>query len=238
MEGNSVVSEGLPFIYEDNHVLVVNKPAGLLSQGDLSGDLDVLTFAKEIIKKRDKKPGNVFLGLVHRLDRPVGGVMVLAKTSKCASRLSKQFRERTTQKIYYAIVEGIPKTPEAELCHFLKKNTATRITQITGESEGKEARLYYRTVNTYNNRSLLEIRLITGLSHQIRAQLSASGCPIVGDMKYGSLTKFGFGEIALFAKSVSFIHPTTNKNVLIEADLPQTKHWELYSKIFSTRKNL
>ncbi len=210
----------LPFLFEDNHVLAVNKPAGLLSQGDLTGDLDVLTVAKQIIKDRDKKPGNVYLGLVHRLDRPVGGVMLLAKTSKCAARLSEQLRERTCQKIYFAAVEGVPKHREGELCHRLEKDSATRITKVVQAPRGKEARLKYRVLASGANRSLLEVLLITGLAHQIRAQLSAEGHPIIGDRKYGSKTPFLPGKVALFAKSVRFEHPTQKNPIFVEADLP------------------
>jgi 23S rRNA pseudouridine1911/1915/1917 synthase len=219
------VALNLPFLFEDNHVLVVNKPAGLLSQADLTGDLDVLTIAKQIIKQRDNKPGNVFLGLVHRLDRPVGGVMVLAKTSKCAARLSSQFRERTCEKIYLAMVEGAPKQAEAELCHRLEKDHATRITRAVREPRGREARLRYRVLRLDSERALLEVTLITGLSHQIRAQLAAEDCPIVGDRKYGSKIALGPGNIALFAKSILFQHPTKKNTIFVEADLPDALHF-------------
>lgn len=210
----------LPFLYEDNHVLVVHKPAGMLSQGDLSGDLDVLTAAKQILKDRDNKPGNVFLGLVHRLDRPVGGVMVTAKTSKGAARLSLQFRERSTTKIYWAVVQGAPIRPEAELCHRLEKDAATRITKVVTGNRGKEARLRYRVLQSVKDRSLLEVQLITGLSHQIRAQLSAEGHPIAGDKKYGASLPYAPGVIALHAKSICFMHPVTKESVTVEAALP------------------
>lgn len=210
----------LPFLYEDNHVLVVHKPAGMLSQGDLSGDLDVLTAAKQIIKERDQKPGNVFLGLVHRLDRPVGGVMVTAKTSKGAARLSAQFRERSTTKIYWAVVQGRPELPEAELCHRLEKDSSTRITKVVDGTRGKEARLRYRVLQSEPDRSLLEVQLITGLAHQIRAQLSAAGHPIAGDRKYGATLPYASGIIALYAKSICFSHPVTKEPVTVEAPLP------------------
>ncbi len=188
MESDKVVSStALPILYEDNHILAVAKPAGLLSQGDLSGDLDVLTVVKQMIKTRDQKPGNVYLGLVHRLDRPVGGVMVLAKTSKAAGRLSSQFRERTTQKIYHAVVEGRMSTPQAELTHRLAKDRKSRVTKVVPPHlDGKIAKLSYEVVDADNGLSLLSVRLITGLSHQIRVQLSAIGHPIVGDRKYGA----------------------------------------------------
>lgn len=221
MESPSLVSFNLPFLYEDNHVLVVNKPSGMLSQADLTGDLDVLTAAKQIIKQRDNKPGNVFLGLVHRLDRPVSGVMVIAKTSKGASRLSLQFRERTTVKNYWARVEGIPKPTKSELRHRLEKNPATRVTRAVSGTRGKEARLRYRVLNVDEDTALLEVTLITGLSHQIRAQLSAVGHPIVGDKKYGARRPFCPGAIALMSKSITFSHPTQKELLTISADLPE-----------------
>ncbi len=210
----------LRILFEDNHVLVVEKPAGMLSQGDLTGDLDVLTLAREIIKTRDRKPGNVFLGLVHRLDRPVGGVMVVAKTSKAAGRLSGQFRERRTRKIYRTVVSGCPTPAEAPLRHRLKKDRAARITRVVGEGEGKPAELRYRVLETRDDRSLLEVELITGLSHQIRAQLSAIGHPIVGDRKYGSRIPYVPGRIALYAQSITFDHPVRREPVTVTADPP------------------
>jgi 23S rRNA pseudouridine1911/1915/1917 synthase len=213
----------LPFLYEDNHVLVVDKPAGLLSQADLTGDLDVLSAAKQAIKRRDRKPGNVFLGLVHRLDRPVSGVMVLAKTSKAASRLSAQLRERSTTKTYLAVVAGRPEQPSGELCHHLLKDRAQRITLVVGAQEGKRAVLRYRSLDTREKRSLLEIDLITGLPHQIRAQLAAVGHPVVGDRKYGSASRLLRGKIALHARSISFAHPVRGEPVVITAEPPS--HW-------------
>jgi 23S rRNA pseudouridine1911/1915/1917 synthase len=214
------VSSLLPFLFEDNHFLIVNKPFGMLSQSDLTGDLDVLTVAKQIIKQRDNKPGNVFIGLVHRLDRPVGGVMVLAKTSKCAARLSEQFRERSLKKIYWAKVEGVPSRAEAELCHRLLKDPKSRVTKAVEAPRGKEARLFYRVLSAKDGFSLLEVTLITGLSHQIRAQLSLEGHPVVGDRKYGSSSPCAPGVVALFSKSVSFVHPTNKTAIFQEADPP------------------
>jgi 23S rRNA pseudouridine1911/1915/1917 synthase len=211
----------LGILFEDNHVLVVDKPPGMLSQGDLTGDLDVLTLARQIIKQRDEKPGNVFLGLVHRLDRPVGGAMVLAKTSKAAGRLSKQFRERDTEKIYLAVVEGEPRQKEGQLMHRLQKDRAARITRVVEEGEpGKPAELVYRVKGFEERKSLLEVELITGLSHQIRAQLAAIGHPVLGDRKYGSTVLFKPGRIALFARSITFRHPTKKTPVTVTAELP------------------
>jgi 23S rRNA pseudouridine1911/1915/1917 synthase len=224
MEGHSIAPRDLPILFEDNHLLIIDKPAGMLSQGDLSGDLDVLTMAKQMIKARDQKPGNVFLGLVHRLDRPVGGVMVIAKTSKAAGRLSAQFRERTTEKIYLAVVEGIPNHPHAVLTHRLVKDRAARITRVfTDHPEAKTAKLSYTVSGRGPDRSLLEIRLITGVSHQIRAQLSTIGHPIVGDRKYGAQRPFEKGIIALYAKRLTLVHPVTKTPITAEAKPP--KNW-------------
>jgi len=218
----------LNFLYEDNHILVIDKPFGMLSQKDLTGDLDVLTLAKEIIKRRDNKPGNVFLGLVHRLDRPVGGTMLIAKTSKAASRLSDQFRKRGITKIYNAVVEGVLKAKTGSLSHCLEKDRKTNITRVVQKNEGgKEAKLNYKVMdakqNKSQNKSLLEIELITGLSHQIRVQLSNIGHPIIGDKKYESNSLWEPGKIALFSRSLSFVHPTKKDTITLECKAP--KNW-------------
>ncbi len=216
----------LPFLFEDNHVLAVDKPAGMLSQGDLTGDLDVLSLAKEIIRQRDAKPGNVYLGLVHRLDRPVGGAMVIAKTSKAAGRLSKQFRERVTKKIYRAVVSGTPELFEASLKHRLHKDRARRVTRVVGPNEeGKDGELKYRVVESREGKSLVEVELITGLPHQIRAQLSAIGHPVLGDRKYGADGPLPGGNIALFSRALTFGHPVKKDPVTIVADQPTNWPW-------------
>jgi 23S rRNA pseudouridine1911/1915/1917 synthase len=212
----------LPILFEDNHLLVVDKPAGLLAQADLSGDLDVLTLAREIVGRRDRKPGNVYLGLVHRLDRPVSGVMLLAKTSKAAARLSAQLRDRRTDKRYLAVVSGVPEPPAAELRHTLRRDRGARVTRVV-TAGGKPALLRYRVVGRRPTRSLLEVELVTGLPHQIRAQLAAIGHPVVGDRKYGSRARFPAGRIALHARSIGFEHPVRHELLLIVADPPQ--HW-------------
>jgi len=234
------VAIDLKILFEDNHVLVVNKPAGMLSQGDLSGDLDVLTLAKSIIKNRDNKPGNVFLGLVHRLDRPVAGAMVLAKTSKAAGRLSEQFRKREIKKLYRAVVEGTPSPDENTLKHVLKKDKPTRKTLVVGNDRGgKPAELRYRLLGTNRLCSHVEIQLITGLPHQIRAQLSAIGHPILGDRKYGAkeAPPLGVerGTIALYSHSIGFVHPVKKGETLVTADPPGVRPWNLKDPLFSKK---
>ena len=214
----------IPLLHEDNHVIVVAKPSGMLSQGDLGGDLDVLTVVKDLLRVRDAKPGNVYLGLVHRLDRPVSGVMVLAKTSKAAGRLSAQFRERTTRKIYLAVVEGLPGQDDGELKHLLLKDRERRVTRVVraGVDGAREAVLRYRLIEGGADRSLVEVELVTGLPHQIRVQLSAIGHPVVGDVKYGAAPLVR-GWIALHASSIDFEHPVRRERLTVKSRVPD--HW-------------
>lgn len=217
----------LPFLYEDNHVLGVDKPPGILSQGDLTGDVDVLSLAKRLIKKRDDKPGKVYLGLVHRLDRPVGGAMIIAKTSKAAARLSRQFRERSTQKVYRAVVQGNP--PDGgDLEHALLKDRAARVTRVVSpQTQGaKVARLSYKVIERRGDRALVEVDLYTGLPHQIRVQLAAVGHPIAGDRKYGSrISPEKAGTIALYSLRIAFAHPVGKHEVVVTADPPDSFPW-------------
>jgi 23S rRNA pseudouridine1911/1915/1917 synthase len=219
----------LAFLFEDNHLLVVDKPAGLLSQADLGGDLDVLTLARELIRQRDAKPGNVYLGLVHRLDRPVAGVMVLAKTSKAAGRLSREFRDRAVRKIYLAVVRGVPDPAAAALAHRLVRDRERRLTRVAADGEGgREARLDYRVIAARGGRSLVEVALGTGLQHQIRAQLAAIGHPIEGDRKYGAAEHLagGPGAIALFARELGFEHPVRRTPLTVTAPAPPHFPWD------------
>ncbi len=217
----------LAFLFEDNHVLCIDKPPGLLSQGDLTGDVDVLTLARSLIKQRDKKPGNVYLGLVHRLDRPVGGAMIIAKTSKAAGRLSKQFRERSTQKVYRAVVQGAP--PAAgDLEHALIKDRAQRVTRVVslGAPGAKIARLAFKVLDRRGDRALVEVDLHTGLPHQIRVQLAALGHPIAGDRKYGSgIAPVKVGAIALYSYRLAFAHPVGKHEVVVTAQPPDSFPW-------------
>lgn len=176
-------------LYEDNHIIVVEKPVNMLSQEDDTGDIDLLTYLKADIKIRHHKPGNVYLGLVHRLDRPVGGVMVFAKTSKAASRLSELIRNRSFAKTYIAVLHGQPKLPKGRLIHHLLKNSTSNMVHVVSSKQehAKEAILDYEVLNTAleDNLSLVKIQLLTGRSHQIRVQFSTIGCPLYGDQRYG-----------------------------------------------------
>ena len=210
-------------IFEDNHLLVINKNAGQLVQGDKTGDESLLESIKNFIKIRDHKPGNVFLGLVHRIDRPTSGLVIYAKTSKALSRLTQMVKNREIKKTYWAVVakEMIPQTQR--LVHYLKKNEKNNKAIIfTKPTEGaKEAILTYNIIKTLDNYLLLEIDLETGRHHQIRAQLSKIGASIKGDLKYGSPRSNPDGGISLHARKLDFIHPVTKEHVEIVAPVPQ-----------------
>ncbi len=213
----------LDILYLDNHLIAVHKPAGVLIQPDDSGEVSLLDQVKNWIKVEYKKPGKVYLGLVHRLDRPVSGVVVFARTSKGASRLSEQFRQKTTKKIYRALVEGIPEPRQASLTHYLRKEKSLKVTVFPRPTpDAKEALLNYQVVEILPNTSLLDIQLHTGRFHQIRSQLAFIGHPIVGDKKYGALLCIPKGEIALHALRINFNHPTSKKEIIIECPPP---HW-------------
>ena len=212
-------------IYEDNHLLVVEKPINIPVQADNSKDIDLLNILKEYIKKRDKKPGNVYLGLVHRLDRPVGGIMVFAKTSKCASRLSKQVKNHEFKKIYYAVVMNKLKKEKDTLIDYLLKDKKNNIVEIN--KNGKESILEYELIAYKNNMSLVKIHLKTGRSHQIRVQFSSRGYPLYGDHKYNKTTEKN-SNIALFAESISFIHPITKKRINFKLKLPNKYPFNIF----------
>ena len=210
-------------LFEDNHLLVINKKVGQLVQGDKTGDESLLDSIKNFIKVRDSKPGNVFLGLVHRIDRPTSGLVIYAKTSKALSRLTQMVKNREIKKTYWAVVakEMIPQSQR--LVHYLKKNEKNNKAIIfTKPTEGaKEAILTYNIVKALDNYLLLEIDLETGRHHQIRAQLSKNGTPIKGDLKYGSPRSNPDGGIHLHARKLEFIHPVTKENIEITAPVPQ-----------------
>lgn len=215
-------------IYEDNHLLIVNKAAGLLSQGDNTGDNSLVDLAKEYIKVKYDKPGNIFCGLVHRLDRPVSGVVVLAKTSKGLERMSKLFRDREINKVYWAVVKRRPPNKEDKLIHYLEKDPKTNTTQAYDQPQGKaqRAELKYRYIGKLNVFHLLEVTPLTGRPHQIRVQLAAIGCPIRGDVKYGYKKANEDGNINLHARRINFIHPVQKEPIICVAALPQNPFWE------------
>ena len=210
-------------IFEDNHLLIINKKAGQLVQGDKTGDLSLLDLIKNFIKKRDQKPGNVFLGLVHRIDRPTSGLVIYAKTSKALSRLTQMVKNREIKKTYWAVV---PKTeiPQSQrLINYLQKNKKNnKSTVFPKATEGaKEAVLNYEIMKVLENFQLLEVDLETGRHHQIRAQLAKIGIPIKGDLKYGSARSNPDGGIHLHARQLEFIHPVTKENIKITAPVPE-----------------
>jgi 23S rRNA pseudouridine1911/1915/1917 synthase len=212
--------EKLQVLYEDNHLIAVYKPGGILVQGDISGETSLMDMVKHYIKMKTDKPGKVFLGLVHRLDRPVSGIVLFARTSKGASRLSEQWRQRSITKIYWALVHGKMPLPSGRLSSFLKKRRQRVSLADVKHERAQEAVLDYRTLLVRGEVSLLEVQLQTGRKHQIRAQLAAEGCPIIGDVKYGAPKRRADGTICLLAKSLTFMHPTRPETIHIEAPPP------------------
>lgn len=223
---------GAPFsvVYEDNHLLVVNKAAGLLVQGDETGDKPLVELGKDYIKQKYNKPGAVFLGVVHRLDRPVSGIVVLARTSKALERMNALFREKETKKTYYAVVKGTPPQPEATLVHWLlkdeKKNKTTAFNHEHPDASRSE--LSYRLLMQQQGHSLLEVNPITGRPHQIRVQLASMRCPIKGDLKYGYPDPNVDGSICLHARRLSFEHPVKKEKMTFEAPIPNTSDWSSF----------
>lgn len=220
-------------IYEDNHLLVVEKPINIPSQQDNSGDKDLLTLLKEDIKLRYNKPGNVYLGLVHRLDRPVGGVMIFAKTSKAASRLSESVRNRSLKKGYLAIIHGIPVNKKERLVHWLQKDERTNTVSVVTKNDprGKEAILEYEWLANHQNYSLVYIQLHTGRPHQIRAQMATIGHPLYGDQKYGASHNRIGQQIALWSHRITVEHPTTKETLTFTSWPPKLHPWNLFDNI-------
>ena len=211
-------------IYEDNHLLVVEKPVNIPVQADDSNDPDLLTMLKDYLKEKYDKPGNVYLGLVHRLDRPVGGVMVFAKTSKAASRLSKVVADRKLQKTYLAIVEGNNIKKKDTLEDYLIKNSKTNTVTVTSQDKGKHASLDYELLNTRDNLNLVKVNLHTGRSHQIRVQFSSRNMPLWGDQRYNKNAKI-HQQIALWSHILSFPHPITKEVLTFTSEPPNNYPW-------------
>ena len=206
-------------LYEDNHLLIVNKRAGEIVQGDKTGDEPLLELVRQYIKVSANKPGNVFCGLVHRIDRPVSGAVIFAKTSKALARMNALVKNRAMKKTYWAIVEQAPEEPEGTLLHYLRKNERTNTSEVSKvEREGwQRAELFYRLLASGDRYHLLEVDLHTGRHHQIRAQLSAIGCPIKGDLKYGAKRSNEDGSISLHARRVCFEHPVRHEMIEVVA---------------------
>lgn len=220
-------------IYEDNHLLIVNKAAGILVQGDITGDVPLVTLGKEYIGKKYRKPGAVFLGVVHRIDRPVSGVVVFARTSKALERMNALFRENKTKKTYWAIVENEPPAQTGKLIHWLLKDAKkNKTTVFTRETDGAlRSELRYHVLSRAEKQWLLEVAPVTGRPHQIRAQLAAMGCPIKGDLKYGFPTPLEDASIALHARKLEFAHPVKKEPVVAEAPLPTNATWRIFSTL-------
>ena len=218
-------------LYEDNHLLIVNKQACQPVQADVSGDLALEDELKAFIKIRDKQPGAVFLGVVHRIDRPVSGIVLFAKTSKALTRLNQMIKERQIAKTYLAITENAPAVQEGKLHHFIERNPKKNKSYAydNARPNSKEALLEYQTIAQSTNYYLLKINLITGRHHQIRCQLSKIGAPIKGDLKYGAARSNKDGSISLHAYSVEFIHPVSKKPIYLTAPLPKDNLWNFFN---------
>ncbi|WP_308266860.1 RluA family pseudouridine synthase [Prevotella sp.] len=214
-------------VYEDNHIIIVNKQSGEIVQGDKTGDTPLSDIVKQYIKEKYNKPGNVFLGVVHRLDRPVSGLVVFAKTSKALSRLNEMFRTGDVHKTYWAIVKKNDIAPEATLTDWLTRNERQNKSYAHNREVpgAKKAVLSYKVRSMSDNYMLLEVRLMTGRHHQIRCQLAHMGCPIKGDLKYGSPRSNPDGSISLMSRRVEFVHPVSKETITVEAPVPDDRLW-------------
>jgi 23S rRNA pseudouridine1911/1915/1917 synthase len=219
--------ENLQVLFEDNHIVIINKRAGDITQGDKTGDKPLSDVVKEYIKDKYNKPGKVFIGTVHRLDRPTSGIVIFARTSKALERLNKMLRDKRIKKTYWALVKNTPKKETDTLINILKKDTKKNKSFVyKKEVEGsKNAILHYKVVQKLDNYSLLEIDLETGRHHQIRTQLSYIGSPIKGDLKYGFDRSNKDGSISLHARKIEFTHPVSQENILITSPTPNDAVW-------------
>ncbi len=221
----------LNVLYEDNHLLAINKNAGVLVQSDETGDEPLVEICKKYIKEKYNKPGEVFLGVVHRLDRPVSGVVIFARTSKALERMNALFRDRETKKTYWAVVKNKPGRESATLVHWLMKNEKTnKTTAFEKENpQGLRSELSYQLLKEKSGYRLLEVNPVTGRPHQIRVQLASMNCPIVGDLKYGYENPNSDKSICLHARKLQFVHPVKKELISIEAALPRNEFWNLFS---------
>jgi len=215
-------------VYEDNHIIVVNKTASEIVPADKTGDTPLSETVKQYLKEKYQKPGNVFLGVTHRLDRPVSGLVIFAKTSKALTRLNEMFRAGEVKKTYWAVVKNAPKESEGELVHFLVRNEKQNKSYAYDKEvpNSKKAVLDYRLIGRSDNYYLLEVDLKTGRHHQIRCQLAKMGCPIKGDLKYGSPRSNPDGSICLHARRVRFVHPVSKELIELKAPLPEGNLWK------------
>lgn len=215
-------------IYEDNHIIIVNKSSGEIVQGDKTGDTPLVEIVRAYIKEKYNKPGNVFCGLTHRLDRPVSGVVIFAKTSKALERINNMLKNHEIKKTYWAIVKNPPKNNEGTLVNYLVRNEKQNKSYAynTEKTNSKRAELNYKVIGKSDNYTLLEVNLITGRHHQIRCQLAAMGCPIKGDLKYGFDRSNRDGSISLHARSVEFTHPVSKELIHVEAPTPEDTLWK------------
>ncbi len=213
-------------LYEDNHIIAVNKKSGDIVQGDKTGDTPLSEHIKQYLKKKYNKPGKVFLGTIHRLDRPTSGIVLYARTSKALSRMNKLFREKEVKKTYWAVVEQSPSNNSGTLEQYLKKNEKQNKSYISNKNEGKHAVLDYKILKKLENYYHLEIKPKTGRHHQIRAQLSSIGCAIKGDLKYGAKRSNKNASIDLLARNIEFLHPIKKQKIIITAPVPSNKIWK------------
>jgi 23S rRNA pseudouridine1911/1915/1917 synthase len=220
----------MEILYEDNHIIIVNKSPREIVQGDKTGDKPLVDMVKDYLKEKYHKPGNVFCGVVHRLDRPTSGIVVFAKTSKALARLNEMFKKGEVDKTYWAIVKDLPPQDEGTLVHFLIKNQKNNksVAYDTEKPRSKKAVLHYKLVGRSQRYYLLEVKLETGRHHQIRCQLVKIGLPIRGDLKYGAQRSNPDGSISLHARNISFVHPVSKKMIDITAPVPDDPLWKAF----------
>lgn len=217
-------------VYEDNHIIIVNKRSGEIVQGDKTGDTPLVDTVKAYLKEKYSKPGNVFVGVVHRLDRPVSGLVVFARTSKALSRLNEMFRTGNVHKTYWAITREKPADNEGELVHWLVRNEKQNKSYAYDHEVplSKKAVLRYRVIGHNDNYFLIEVKLLTGRHHQIRCQLATMGCPIKGDLKYGARRSNPDGSISLLSRHIDFVHPVSKQTISVDAPLPTDNVWQSF----------